>query len=71
MFPFKSMGDRIMQITYSLVVTWILCFLAGSIEASESQYHVEIKKVDEFHEALIQVMQSANATKEKSYCSQK
>ena len=51
-----------MQITYSLVVVWILCFLAGSIEASESHYNVEIKKVDEFHEALIQVMQSANAT---------
>ena len=56
------MGDRIMQITYSLVVVWILCFLAGSIEASERQYHVEIKKVDEFHEALIHVMQSPNAT---------
>ena len=51
-----------MQIIYSWVVVWILCSLAGSIEASESQYHVEIKKVDEFHEALIQVMQSANAT---------
>ena len=63
------MGDSIMQITYSLVFFWILCSLAGSASASDNQYRVEIQKVDEFHQALLQVMQSANATEREKLLS--
>ena len=58
-----------MQITYSLVFFWILCSLAGSVRASDNQYRVEIQKVDEFHQALLQVMQSANATEREKLLS--
>ena len=48
---------------------WIVCSLAGSARASDNQYRVEIQKVEEFHQALLQVMQSANATEREKLLS--